>query len=278
VQGIAISEGVIMSRDKEDREEAHMRRVLEAEGFAVCRVPTTSTETADYRVSDGDNRYVIEVKRKEDDDARIEAFNKKFAETGEARREEPAGRTNAIAGIIQKAAGQLKSIACPGEFKVIWFAPRGESPELQIDQFRSTVYGEVPMILVTGNQVRPPVPCYYYTFSKFFEFKEVDAAIVATESKGLLYLNDFSQSASQFRATKLFKMFEACNAAVDPTARERVGEALILDGSVNRRDKAACYSALLKKYSFRPDQLLPFEEGQVSIARIDGRSSLGCDE
>lgn len=76
-----------MTRDKEDSTETHMRQVLESEGFKVLRVPSSSNKTADFRVSDESHRYLIEVKRKEDDPERIAKFDQDFLDRGEAIRE-----------------------------------------------------------------------------------------------------------------------------------------------------------------------------------------------
>src|SRR5437879_3287597 len=94
-------------KDKEDETELHMRQVLEKEGFEVTRIPSSSSKTADYRVSDDQHKYLIEVKRKEDDPERIATFNRDFIDIGEAIRTEAAGQTNAMASIIREAAKQL---------------------------------------------------------------------------------------------------------------------------------------------------------------------------
>ena len=241
-----------MKRDQEDSTETHMRQVLEHEAFKILRVLGSSHKTADFRVSDESHRYLIEVKRKEDNPERIAKFEQDFLETSEAVRNEPAGRTNILAGIIEAAAQQLQAMGDPEEFRLIWFVAMGATPELQIDQFRSTLYGEVPMILTNRGTTSPPIPCYYYSFSKFFDLQQIDGAIAATPQHGVFYLNTFSEKAPELRLTKLFKMFEARAGAIDPAAKELAGEALILDGAVDRRDKAACYASLLRKSHSSP--------------------------
>jgi hypothetical protein len=158
-------------KDKEGETELHMRRVLEYEGFQVDRIASTSVKRADYHVSDDLHKYLAEVKRKEDDPVRIARFDQDFLENGEAARSEPGGRTSVMSGLIREAAKQLESTpTVPDEFKLIWFAAWGESPELQMDQFRSTLYGECRMLTARPQQGLREIPCYYYTFNEFLHF------------------------------------------------------------------------------------------------------------
>ena len=48
-----------VSKKNEDESERQMRQVLEHEGFRVIRIPSTSTKTADFRVSDDEHNYLV---------------------------------------------------------------------------------------------------------------------------------------------------------------------------------------------------------------------------
>jgi hypothetical protein len=256
------------SQDDENESERHMRQVLEHEGFRVVRVPSRSTKTADYRVSDELHKYLIEVKSKVDDPEMMAIFEQDFLEKGEATRREPGGYTSGMTKIIREAAKQLHSTPTdPGEFKLIWFAARGDSPELQMDQFRATLFGEVCVVTARAGQSLRTMPCYYFTFSEFYTHRHIDGAIASSETHGGLYMNTFSSKAGALRKTKLFRMFDSFGAVCDPPALEARDDALVFDLDTDRRDKAAVYSALCEKYRFAPDQLLPIE-GQVVTARI----------
>lgn len=254
--------------DKEDETELYMRLVLEHEGFQVTRIPSSSKKTADYRVSDDRHSYVIEVKRKEDDPECLARFQKEFLEKGEASRSESGGHTNVMAGIIRDAAKQLESTPTePGEFKLIWFAAWGERPELQMDQFRSTLYGEVTILIATPHEGIRQIPCFYYTFNEFYKLPHIDGAIAFSEARGGLYLNSFCPKADALKQTKLFRMFEKAGAVCDPSALEASGNALIFDKDTDRRNKAAVYEILRQKYRFGPLEMLPLES-KVEIYRF----------
>lgn len=254
--------------EKEDETELHMRQALENEGFQVVRIPSSSKRRADYRVSDDQHNYLLEVKRKEDNPDRIARFLQDFLDKGEAIWREPGGHTNLMASIIRDAAEQLESTpTVQGEFKLIWFAAWGESPELQMDQFRSTLFGEVRILISEPQQEPRQIPCFYYAMNEFYKLPHIDGAIASSPARGGLYINTFSPRARALKQTKLFRMFERIGAVCDPTALEAGGDALIFDLDTNRRDKAAVFARLCQKYQFGRREMLPIE-GDVVIARF----------
>src|SRR5713101_4986654 len=182
-------------------------------------------------------------KRKEDDSERIETFNQDFNDNGEAFRTEAAGYTNTMASIIRDAAEQLDTTTpFPGEFKLIWFAAKGQNAQLQVDQFRSTLYGQVDILTATAGKPVRVIPGFYYTFNEFYKLPQIDGAIGCFDTLDDLYLkahagfylNSYSPRASELKQTKLFKMFARAAAICDPSALEATGDALICNHDTDR--------------------------------------------
>lgn len=134
--------------------EIMAEKIPEAEG----------SRTADLRAHDSDNRYLIEVKTRTDD----ETLTAELREQGYAYRVSPLGPTNAVSGIAQHAATQLNGLHSTGEFRLVWFHVRSirRAEETLAEQVRHTLYG-ISRVAGTGRGAKAP-PCYFFPRERIF--------------------------------------------------------------------------------------------------------------
>jgi len=71
-----------------------------------------------------------------------------------------------------------------------------------MDQFRSTLYGEVDVVTARAQEGRRTIPCYYYTFNEFYNLRRIiDGAIASSQTRSGLYINSLSQNADALKKT-----------------------------------------------------------------------------
>ena len=128
------------------------------------------------------------------------------------------------------------------------------------------MYGTVDLIdkAEIGASV-PARPCYFFTFSEFYTLKEVvDGAFVATDDKCLLCLNSYSP---RFERLKNSKLYQVLPGICDPIDLEQKGEAYIANCDMSRKNLAAVFDYVKRKYN-RPG-LIEFQpthySGEISV-------------
>lgn len=85
-------------------DEAHVIGVLKAAEIAAEKIPETTCHTPDLLAQDERNRYVVEVKRRKDD----ETLSRELQDVGYGYRESPIAWTSTVASILQVAANQKR--------------------------------------------------------------------------------------------------------------------------------------------------------------------------
>jgi hypothetical protein len=226
----------------------------------------TSTEekpVADFRSLDDDGaEYLFEVKTR----AVIETFRSDLIEKGEASREDYVGRTNVISGKIQHAKDQLSS--SPSEkdpFRIIVFVSSEDEPDVEAEQFRSTIYGIVDLLIPGDLGIAKAIPCLYFTFSDFFRYPEIDGAIILTSEWMQLCPNPFGLKQKEFEKSYLHRKYENVGAIINPEKTEQDGEAFIVDCDIDRRDKKKLLAYITKKYDLEMEPI-PFEPKHLKYA------------
>jgi hypothetical protein len=228
------------------------------------KLTSTSEEPiADFKgIDNAGDEYLFEVKTRSVD----EYFQSELMEKGEASREDYVGRTNVISGKVQHAANQLSSTASKADaFRIIVYVPSEDEPEVEAEQFRATVYGIVDLLLPGDSGAAKAIPCFYFTFSDFYRYTDIVAAIILTSGWMQLCPNPFSHRHEDFEKSYLFRRYEKLGAIFLPSDVENEGRAFIADCDVDRRNKEAVLAYITEKYEL-PNVPIPFEPKQLKYA------------
>jgi hypothetical protein len=219
-------------------------------GLAVTPIHARSDRrSADLRAAGAKNGYVIEVKCREEDRERARARRARLSLGEVVGESEGLARKNAVSGIIADAAEQLAADATDADVRVLWLHLEGFSAERDYHQFRNTLYGSTHIIDIDQDA---KWECLYFRDSDFFRYRQqLDGAVILqmqsvdtrlAEATVYCLANDLSPRYKSFIESELFRAFPV--GAFDPREAERVGEALIVRGNVDRRDAEAVLAYL----------------------------------
>ncbi len=237
----------------ENEAERRVREFLEAQHFRVRRIDALPEEQrADFHVTHGSEVYIVEVKGMAGD----EQYTRDLAERGDTIREDRIGRTNPVSKRIRESAEQLRSTpADTTVFRIISLVAIGDDPDVQADQFISTIYGIIDLIIPGDGGSARALPCFYFTFNEFFKMPDVDALLVLKPSASRICLNSFCTRARTFRQSKLWQLHVHHGAFCDPVEMEARGEAFIADCDLDRHHESLVRDYIRTKY--RMDNLPP---------------------
>jgi hypothetical protein len=192
------------------------------------------------------------------------------AAAGEAPESEPAASRNgqtSWARLMPMARGAARdtrggggraSSGVPGPFQISWVHFEGEDAGLELDRARASLYGTVVLAelgaepvsrasVALGTERSQRRQCYYFTEGVFSRCRDtLDAVILSRSSRLLLCVNSLAERAVEFRTSSLARAFS--ESVVDPDRWERSHLAYILDGAIDRRDRARCLKYLREKY------------------------------
>lgn len=233
--------------------EAFIEQGLRSLGFSVTRIAESRNKSPDFLVKDPVHTYLVELKDKFPDAAKLEQRNEVLSRGQTYEEQQSTGYNNAVSAVIRDALKQLA--AFKGEtvhFKLIWLHARGRKPDIQLDQFRATLYGSVDIVdlaeIVGVEASTVARPCFYFSFSEFYRFRYIlDGAIIATDKKALFCLNSLSPRYQGLRHSKLKLIFE--HGICDPKELEGDGRAYIADCEGSRRDKQRILKYIQRKYN-----------------------------
>jgi len=226
--------------------ELAARSFFEHVGYVVSRIPEANDDQrADYSIENAGERLIAEVKSRGPD----EEFERQMERVGRASSEQSFGRANPISRQIREASGQLAATfpENPSWPRILVLVAAGDNPDLQVEQFRATLYGTIHL-LRAGGVGAVAIPCFYFTFNDFYRFRDIDAAVVLTPRGALLWLNAFGKRRDRVRETTLFKKLSAVGAVTDPDLLERAGEAFLVDTDMDRRDEDVTLAHVRSKY------------------------------
>lgn len=243
-------------------------------GFNAEIIPTSYKKEADYLVTYENVSALVEVKLKEDAPSLIAEREKVLTNGGIFVADATLGRNETHSKIIQNASKQLKSSSDKEhDFKVLLFIASGINALTKLEQFKDTIYGRTQIL---DQDSKTTKPCYFFRYSDFFRHQSIDGAIAASiheKSISLSFLlNPFSSKYESLRKSVLLKPFG--HAITDPEKEEKVGDAYILDGDIDRKktpiqelihshDPALIF--LAKKYNKKQLYKIYFESPELSI-------------
>lgn len=240
-----------------------------SQGFTAEKIPERRERSPDIRVSRGDERYLIELKSKEDDPEKVRRRVASLRAGEIVDVSEKLTRWNTIDGIIDHASEQLASREPEdvGAFGLILFLCDGREPELQAERIFATAYGST-RIASLGDE--PTRRGFYVRDSAFFRNRsELDGLILANGQGAHLLLNNYSPRYKDLSEAALVDSFRQVNSVTDPLAEEADGRAYIADCSISRQDEAAVVRFLQKKYGKR--KLIAIDIGRLgAMVQVPG--------
>jgi hypothetical protein len=239
---------------------------LRSWGAVVEPLPTSSEEESDWLATLEGCRLIIEEKTKiEDDDrlaARAEALGAGRVHTSTV----PLTFDNRLSGIVRKASKQISSSAArrEHELRVLWFTGTGYDGEAKHYQLVSTLYGSTRIFERVGARFRT---CYFFRNGDFYRYRDILDGAYACHLAGEtltidLCLNPYSPRWEELRDSPFVKRLSG--GPIDPVAQEESGEALIMDGDVQRSDEAGVLAYLQNKYSLQ--EIMNMDMGMTSAA------------
>jgi hypothetical protein len=255
---------------RENPEELHARRTLEAHSFDVERIPEEAgVRRADYRVKSGSEETILEVTDKKETQFVLDLHAEATAK-GLATADREVDYWNGIDKVIKGKADQLRQTPGPATvFRVLWLSALHEDGDFIVDVTRRTAYG-LHDVLVHGDREIPySKPCFYYNRNTFYAVPDLDGIILVNRTGGQLCLNAFSPKRQSFRASALANMFPP-KTILDPELWEEQDRAFVLDGDVDRTDQKAKWRRIYEKYgakttAFKRSQFLGFVSIQKGL-------------
>lgn len=220
---------------------------LEESGYNVCLIEEDQTcERADLLAKCESDALLVEVKCKYDDlklSEQLRVVRRREIVPYHANIQ----RNNRLAAIIEKASRQIEASRFLSEraFGMLWFHP---DPKLGFSnsdqQIRMNLYGGRYAFVDAPDDSQWCMACYYTTYSDFFRYASIDAVALHSEHGVQLLPNPFSQRASDFKETRVYRDFHRHSAVWAPELLAASGQALCLHGRVDLKDLEAVRGSL----------------------------------
>lgn len=249
--------------------EGAVQKRLEALEFRVERIPEDpKLSKPDLRATKGTEVYYFEVKTREMD---VE-LRTKMESVAIGKTESmliSLDKQNWLSGDIKKAGEQLKSLAGPTDFRVLWY--RADSNLFVQDareQLGSTLLG-IRMVFGQRNGKKRIRPCVYAGFSDYWRYRDIDGSIVDVDGSLNLIPNELSPRREAFSKSALFEILH--EAAVDIQGLERNDLCYIVELNVDRRDDTAVLASLRMKYPGHEFKAFGPAVAGTTVTTIDGR-------
>ena len=221
--------------------------IWEGWGYKVDYIKESDQKSPDLFVKNGEEKYYIEIKQKEDDASRIRHERVKLKKGEIVSHSDNVGYKNRISGLIRAAQKQLDVIKDKAAFKIIWIYCAGEDYELQMNQCKYTLYGMTRIYDFSKGADIHAYPCYYFYNSEFYRGKNVlDGAMISGGDEGQFLINNYSKKYDNVKKTNLFNIIG--KGVVDPLALEEKKEAYIADCNIDRNKKDLIINYLQNKY------------------------------
>ena len=243
-----------MSNTDQELKDA-ISELLDSWGFEVEQLKEGDEKTPDLLAVYQDERYIIEIKSKRDNEDLLLEEEELLAKGETVKHFETSGYSVPIVRVVEKAVKQIREFpARDSDIRLLWIHAEGMRRELQMEQLHSTLYGTTNIVDLEGSPTRI---CYYFYNNALHKFRhELDGVILAGRGGGKLCLNSFSPRCASLRQSFLANsVFQG--GICDPEELELAGVILTADGLEDRRDSNAVIRFLHEKY------------GRVSIQKMD---------
>lgn len=235
-----------------EESQSLVRAILEGTGMVVNRIPESKARTADFLVTDGRQRYLVEVTNREP--ARdYRDFLNRLRRDGASTLVRGIGRQNRLDSAVVEKAGQLRETPVEAAFRIVWLTGLHSDDEHMMEELFLTLYG-IARLQVFRNprdpaEWNPPrtVDCYYYDLFSLRLESALHAVGFASVDRTALFLNPFADDADSFRRSGLASAFANIARLVDPEDDATKRDALHIPPDVERTPQAL-HKALREKY------------------------------
>jgi hypothetical protein len=229
--------------------EALVTHLLHSVGYEVHPIAAAhDARRADLLATSPNDHLVIEVKHR----VRDRGYEQALAQTGSAERSEVLSRSNRVSNQVKSASRQLDSTPVADDsVRLVALVATKRSSHAVMHTFRSTLYGSVDVVTPDEAGAAVAIPCVFFGFSDFFRHRNLDGAILATETIAQLCVNPFGRP-DALRRTDLYRTYSTQKGVFDPEELEADGEVFIADTSLDRSDQAAVLAYVRDKYNLPP--------------------------
>lgn len=248
------------------------KEILAGFGLTTFDVPVKDRVlTPDFEVHGAGDKYVIELKIKDDDPEEVAEDIEQLTKGTVVSKSIPIGPRNALAGIIRKGVQQMmEHDPSHAMFRVIWLHCSGRDPELHYRRFQSTLFGSETLFSL---RVPHTMTCYYFHASAFYSWKQdLDGALLTYNNKAQLCINTLSSKAPEFRKSQIG--LAMAKGLCDPDKVEGVERGvMIADCNLSRKDPGPILEFLQRKYQLDHLQPIPMQQhtGMV-VVQNDGEN------
>jgi len=228
--------------DREDKKK--VRGILETAGLQVEEIPEGAGKSCDFRGNDDHERYLIEVKRFDDD----EAIRKARRSGDPYCRERSRFSSNTVSDQEDKAVKQLAQTARETDDDLrIGALIANRNLGADRTNILGTLYGIRKLAAQQAGKDQP-WDCLYFSHSAFFRHRsKLDGVLVLEEPGVNLFLNDHSTRADRLRRSPLAAFFMQKNAFRDQASFDSK-KFLVADCAGDRNDQQHVLSYLEQKY------------------------------
>lgn len=245
-------------------EEDYVINFFSAYGLRAVKIPESSEESPDFLIECGDERILVELKTKVDNNDLIEKIERHFEKDEIFQRSTIIARSNAISKRIRKASNQLSTQKekLEADYCYVFLLANGKYQSEQLGVFETSLYGDKYIIPMEGDFDKRIKRCFYYTNSDFFNNREVlNGAFILGGKFGRLCVNSVSSNYLKVVKSAFVDVFRP--GVLDPVELEKEGKAYIVDTDIDRSDDQALKEYLCEKYHL--NKIVPFNWPQYSV-------------
>ena len=154
--------------------------------FDARKLPESQPKTPDILVKTRNEKVLIEVKAKFDDEQHENAKRNTLMAGKVFGESFYMNRRNTISKVIKEATKQLKSKRELADFYMVWLVAVEKRQDIKMKQFESTLYGSVDTLDMDSDK-KMLIPCFYFDNSEFYNHRNIlDAAIISNYREGKL--------------------------------------------------------------------------------------------
>lgn len=252
-----------------NKDEKRIEKLFADLGFTIFKIPELPDQkTPDFKVSDNDSKYLVEVKSKYPSSKALSSREEVLA-SGMIRFEQThLEPRNTFSGIIEDGIDQLSSyIQSDVDFRLLWLHSNSHLSEAFLNVYHSTLFGS--STLIDWSDGGKSGIAYYVRNSSFYRFRDIlDGAFISTDSKLVFCLNSYSRRYQKLRSSKLIAKLDKF--IDDPIITESKGDGFIADTDIERSNEDSVLKYLKTKYGLSDlTKLMDLKSNTFSIT-VDG--------
>ncbi|WP_435133885.1 hypothetical protein [Plesiomonas shigelloides] len=239
--------------------EANVIEYLKKFSVLAEKIDESNEKTPDFLVIQ-EEIVLIELKEKMDSEEVHASKEEKLSRGEMFQYTSSMAYKNRLAGVIGAGIEQLKAQKekTMSEYCLLFIVASGVSPNNQLEQILSTLYGRRSVIDFDSTN-KNSKSCYYAYHSEFYKHKDIiDAVFVATTENVFLLVNDQSINYKRFLKSGFFSKFIGKINIIDPNKLEEYGQIFIADCTFGRGNQEKVKEYVFEKYGIERGILIDF--------------------